>query len=810
MIDPMIQNTDQYDILIADDNPDSLELLGRILNERGYRVRPAPNGRLALESVAARLPDLILLDVKMPEMNGYEVCRRLKSNEKSRNIPVIFISAYGESTNKVKGFKAGGVDYIAKPFEHEEVLARVASQLRLHRLTEHLEQEVNQRTADLTIANQQLRQQITERQRMEEALRKAHEDLKQTSRFIEAVFSAIPVPVFYKDKDGRYLGCNLAFSEVMGVTSDQIAGKTVHEIWPSQHAATYHEKDLELVGLPPRQVYEYKIKDKDGLERPVIYSKNVFRDENDQVAGIIGTFVDITDRKRVEEALRESRQRLDNIVANSPCAIYRCANDPEWTMEFLSAAITRTTGYPADDFLNNRVRSYASIIHPDDRRAVAEAVATGLESKARYEMDYRVVAADGTLRWVHEQGRGVFTSDGDLLCLDGVIFDITAERQAEEALRKSEALLSASQHLAKVGGWEFDVKSGKSFWTEELYRIHELPNEPAMDLIQESLNCYRPEDRPTISEAFHNACETGEPYDFEFPFTTHKGRHLWIRTTAHPVYKEGEILRLIGNVVDITERKAAETKIRQLNEELEQRVLDRTAELEAANKELEAFAYSVSHDLRAPLRHIDGFMGLLQKTMETELDGQSRYYMDAISDSASKMGQLIDDLLSFSRMGRHALSVQPVDLGTLAHEVIRELEPDAAGRDLDWRIGDLPAVSGDASLLRMVLANLIANALKFTRPREKARIEIGSQSGQEAETVIYVRDNGVGFDMTYADKLFGVFQRLHRAEDFEGTGIGLANVRRIIARHGGRVWAEGEVNNGATFYLSLPQAIPEK
>jgi signal transduction histidine kinase len=437
-------------------------------------------------------------------------------------------------------------------------------------------------------------------------------------------------------------------------------------------------------------------------------------------------------------------------------------------------------------------------------------VATGLESKARYEMDYRVVAADGTLRWVHEQGRGVFTSDGDLLCLDGVIFDITAERQAEEALRKSEALLSASQHLAKVGGWEFDVKSGKSFWTEELYRIHELPNEPAMDLIQESLNCYRPEDRPTISEAFHNACETGEPYDFEFPFTTHKGRHLWIRTTAHPVYKEGEILRLIGNVVDITERKAAETKIRQLNEELEQRVLDRTAELEAANKELEAFAYSVSHDLRAPLRHIDGFVGLLQKTMETELDGQSRYYMDAISDSASKMGQLIDDLLSFSRMGRHALSVQPVDLGTLAHEVIRELEPDAAGRDLDWRIGDLPAVSGDASLLRMVLANLIANALKFTRPREKARIEIGSQSGQEAETVIYVRDNGVGFDMTYADKLFGVFQRLHRAEDFEGTGIGLANVRRIIARHGGRVWAEGEVNNGATFYLSLPQAIPEK
>ena len=262
---------------------------------------------------------------------------------------------------------------------------------------------------------------------------------------------------------------------------------------------------------------------------------------------------------------------------------------------------------------------------------------------------------------------------------------------------------------------------------------------------------------------------------------------------------------------EINAREAALEKARLelegMNQNLEQRVMDRTVQLEAANKELEAFAYSVSHDLRAPLRHIDAFMALLQKNAGTALDEQNRHYMATISDAAQKMGQLIDDLLSFSRMGRREMVLHKVELGPLVHEVIRELEPDTAGRDTAWRIGDLPTVDGDASLLRMVLTNLIANALKFTRPRQQARIEIGSFAGQASETVIFVRDNGVGFDMAYVDKLFGVFQRLHRAEEFEGTGIGLASVQRIITRHGGRTWAEGKVDQGATFYFSLPRSI---
>jgi PAS domain S-box-containing protein len=248
----------------------------------------------------------------------------------------------------------------------------------------------------------------------------------------------------------------------------------------------------------------------------------------------------------------------------------------------------------------------------------------------------------------------------------------------------------------------------------------------------------------------------------------------------------------------------AQRDLRRSLEELDQRVLDRTAQLAAANKELEAFAYSVSHDLRAPLRHIDGYLELLKNKTRKVLDDQSRHHMEAIAGAAQKMGVLIDDLLTFSRKGRQAMSMQQVALGPLVRDVLKELEPDAVGRTIVWRIGELPMVRGDKAMLRMVLINLTANALKFTRSRRQAEIEIGSLPVRKAESVIYVRDNGAGFDMAYADKLFGVFQRLHRDDEFEGIGIGLANVHRIITRHGGRAWAEGEVGRGATFYFSLP------
>jgi PAS domain S-box-containing protein len=264
---------------------------------------------------------------------------------------------------------------------------------------------------------------------------------------------------------------------------------------------------------------------------------------------------------------------------------------------------------------------------------------------------------------------------------------------------------------------------------------------------------------------------------------------------------------------DITERKRREEEIDRLNQELakraeglDQELAKRAAELETTNKELESFAYSVSHDLRAPLRHTVGFAELLQKQASSSLDDKSRRYMQLILESSKRMGNLIDDLLGFSRIGRAETNKSEVDMESLVGEVVAELGQETKDRNIDWNIGPLPVCYGDRSMLKVVLMNLLSNAVKFTRIRKRVEIEIGCADRCEDQAELFVRDNGAGFDMQYVDKLFGVFQRLHLAEEFEGTGIGLATVQRIIHRHGGEVRAEGAVDQGAAFYFSLPRA----
>lgn len=256
---------------------------------------------------------------------------------------------------------------------------------------------------------------------------------------------------------------------------------------------------------------------------------------------------------------------------------------------------------------------------------------------------------------------------------------------------------------------------------------------------------------------------------------------------------------------EIIERRKAEDQVRRLNEELEKRVIERTAQLEATTQELEGFVYSVSHDLRAPIRHITGFVDLLKSRLNTTLDPTSQKYLKNITQSTLKLGKLIDDLLVFSRIGRAEMFKIEIDLNKIIHEIQTELKPDLQGRNILWQIGQMEPVRCDPTLIRQVMTNFISNAVKFTRPREQARIEIGNLMNNTNETIVFIRDNGVGFDMKYMDKLFGVFQRLHHASEFEGTGIGLANVKRIIHIHGGRVWAEARVNEGATFYFALPK-----
>jgi signal transduction histidine kinase len=326
---------------------------------------------------------------------------------------------------------------------------------------------------------------------------------------------------------------------------------------------------------------------------------------------------------------------------------------------------------------------------------------------------------------------------------------------------------------------------------------------------------------PTL-QRLRRVLETGEPFEgteISLKWDRHgTGEQVesFFNLFYQPVRDEkGRISGVLTFAVEVTEQVLARRKaehlaedLNQLNAELEHRVRERTAQLQEANHELESFSYSVSHDLRAPLRHITGFAQLLARKVGPTLDEASRGFLETILSAAQQGGTLIDDLLSFSRMSRAELHKRTVDLRTLVEEVCRELEADASGRDVEWRIGQMPQVEADPALLRQVVRNLLGNALKYTRPKPHAVIEVGAHTVEDAVEV-WVRDNGVGFEMQYVDKLFGVFQRLHTHEEFEGTGIGLANVRRIISRHGGRTWAEGALGQGATFHFSLPPARTE-
>ena len=512
---------------------------------------------------------------------------------------------------------------------------------------------------------------------------------------------------------------------------------------------------------------------------------------------------EVADRKEAQELLRESQQRLQAILDNSFAVIY--LKDAQGRYLLINRRYETLFHVQRETLLGKTdhdifPKLMADAFRANDERALKSPGALTIEEIAPQD--------DGLHTYISVKFP-LLDAAGQPYGVCGISTDITERKRAESQLQSSHEALEFANHRLRgiIEGTHdrivaldtrYRFLTFNSAYRESFQR--EFGKEIALGMRLSDPLAHVPEEREEQLTLWSRAMK-GEV--FTVTSTRQTGgetRHLEI--SFSPIRDErGELLGAAQHTRDITERQRAEDERARLLAE----VARRNALLEAANKELEAFSYSVSHDLRAPLRHIDGFAGLLQRTSAPKLDEKEQRYLTLITESAKRMGRLIDDLLDFSRMGRAELRLVTADMAALVQAAQRELEPDTQGRVIEWRIGPLPRVQGDTALLRQVWANLLANAVKYSRPRNPAIIEVGCEKDKPEETIFYVRDNGVGFEMKYSTHLFGVFQRLHRPEEFEGTGIGLANVRRIIARHGGRTWAEGRPDAGATIWFSLPK-----
>lgn len=661
---------------------------------------------------------------------------------------------------------------------------------------------------------------ITERKASEDRVRKANRQLEQALRHAQTLYNQAPCGYHSLDINGVYVEINDTELRWLGYERNEVVGQLrFSDLLLPSRVPLLEERRQKLLEDGTNPAAEYELHRKDGSVLHVLVSSSAVRDEQGGFLRSNTTVVDITQRKHAELALRENQRFLQTVTNHVPGLIAYL--DAMLRLRFANNEHRHMYGINPQDILGLHASECLPVSVWHDIRPHLQGA---LDGKPQHFESWHTPV----------QGAPVYVSatflpdmhDGLVQGVIMQVIDITERKRVEERVNqlndeleirireRSTELLESEQrfrlmadNLREYSIFFLDAQGHITDWTDSAQRMEGYsPSEMLGQHYTKLLLKDHPQDAQSQAEvALRMAASRGQHEQHGW-LTRKDGSMYWAHSLIIALRDDGGELRGFSKISrDMTDAKRLDDLMRNINDELESRVTERTEQLLAANKDLESFSYSVSHDLRAPLRHISSFVSLLEEHLHTGADETTRRYLTTISNSSRHMSQLIDGLLAFSRLGRSAVNVMQVDFGMLVDAVVNQMSHDTEGRLVDWVIAaDLPVVQGDALLLREVWANLLGNAFKYTRPRERARIEVGWSVDPAVGYTFFVKDNGVGFDLKLAQKLFGVFQRFHRASEFEGTGIGLALTRRILERHGGSIWAESKPGEGSVFHFSLP------